>query len=91
VAASPDDVEILRALAGRKKTAFRDLERAVACGLDAVEHMLKDKDLKKLHGDSRWGPLVAGVRANGRKSAGDGEENGPRAGGFAEGDAKHIT
>lgn len=53
------------ALLGRLDESIAELSTAIDLGYDDVEHMVKDKDLKSLHGDSRFEQLAGRLRAFG--------------------------
>jgi hypothetical protein len=64
-AASPNyEAACCLALDLKTDQAFAALERARAAGLHIAEHAEEDPDLVSLHGDPRWGRLIAGLRAN---------------------------
>ena len=68
VALQPDDqtahynLACSLALTGDPDGAFAALGRAVELGYAQVEHLLTDDDLRALHGDPRWGALLARLR-----------------------------
>jgi hypothetical protein len=64
VAAPLYEVACCAALDHQTDQAFAALERARVAGLRIVEHAEEDPDLVSLHGDPRWGRLLAGLRAN---------------------------
>lgn len=47
------------ALTGKKEKAFAALDEAVAAGFSNADNARRDADLESLHGDARWGPLLA--------------------------------
>jgi C-terminal processing protease CtpA/Prc len=51
-------------LLNRNDRAFQLLDRAVDFGWIKLRHMKRDSDLETLHGDSRWGELLAKVKSH---------------------------
>lgn len=47
---------------GKLDPAFSAMDRAIAAGLRAVDHVQKDQDLIALRGDPRWPTMIAGVK-----------------------------
>ncbi|GEM_PF-3075709 len=47
---------------GMKESAWACLERAIAAGFDAADHMERDSSLISLRGDARWKPALETVK-----------------------------
>lgn len=52
-----------RALQGQVEEAFQSLEAALEAGWTDADALTQEQELTPLHGDTRWGPLVAAARA----------------------------
>lgn len=66
--AQPTDTDFYNAacswaLAGEPTKAFQNLDRAIRAGWDDVTHLQTDPDLRALHADRRWAPLLRQTQA----------------------------
>lgn len=55
------DLACLDAMDGNPEGAFTNLQKAVACGFDALDYLQKDPDLETLHTDMRWETVLRSI------------------------------
>jgi tetratricopeptide (TPR) repeat protein len=57
------DLACLDALAGKRDASFRHLDHAIALGLRARSHVVRDPDLKSLRRDAQWKDILSRLAA----------------------------